>query len=319
MSYISPSKGSHESHVTEVEREAGDCQVIEGAGKEEGLEKSEEENVNTINISTESSPTEAGQDAAIKPRPSLPPRHTSLELRLGPRPKPVLPPVVRVLSEPRRAPVLRSRVFYGTEAPSRQVKGRKRSRSCDEEAVLATLDVGRRGRGRGRKVPLTVTRPVWVTRLEREWGVAMGGAREERGGGGGGTLSKGKRKGAIEGREVGGRDAEEERRSEGGNRVPCKSNQMLIDECLANPSPSATVAWQQLHSQAVNFDLQDLNVTLRNETPPTRPVPFLPELPPLGEILNQATRSCDDHVTISEPNSEIIFDFIDKILLAKFP
>ena len=45
-------------------------------------------------------------------------------------------------------------------------------------ATMETTEVG----GAGRRIPATVTRPLWKTRMERQCGVVVGGATEGRGG-----------------------------------------------------------------------------------------------------------------------------------------
>ena len=111
---------------------------------------------------------------------------STLHVPLEPRPnshtpKPVLRPEIQVLSKSCHSYV-RSSSFYGTVP--RKYMTYKRSHSVNGD----TIHPLRHSDGEGkRQLPLSVTRPMLFTRLEREWGVVMDGVGGEGGGASSGT------------------------------------------------------------------------------------------------------------------------------------
>ena len=253
--------------------------------------------VNGIDISTKGS---SDQNTPPMPKSVILAGHRRilLEQRLSSVPKPDLTPVEREFSTPRRFPSVRSEIFYGTENSGRS---RTHKRRCDseKEGVVVPLDIGGRGSKGKREIPSTLTRPVWVTGLERGWGVDLG----ERGGGGegkGGRNEGGREEVKVERRDrtsKGSLDEAQKRPVVKGETLPVECHQVTLEKCLAHPLTSTN----------------ELAVS----------IPFLPDLPPL---LDHSTKSCDGHVTSTLPNPSvhedkdgIVFDYIDRLLFKLFP
>ena len=187
IDYLSPTKdnksgcGQNESrdyHVTKNKGENGgqgkssnhrsrcgqnrshDCHVTENRFENGGLKK----HLSMANTKMIVSPRSLAHRIPLEPQSNS---HT---------PEPILPPVVRVLSDPRSTLSHRSDLFYGTEA----ARQRKRSRSTGSgdkgpgPSKRGPLRLQEGGQRDGmRELPSSVTRPMWVTRLDREWGVAF--------------------------------------------------------------------------------------------------------------------------------------------------
>ena len=143
--------------------------------------------------------------------------------------------------------------------------------------------------------------------MERQWGVVVGGATEGRGGVVVGRATEG-RGGVVVDRATEGRGgvvvggATEGERKERGSVAGRERGKSQSAKIKSSPKSG-----KQIH---IKECLQ--------QVPPTSSAHLVPELPPLSQILNNETKSCDGHVTSPTPKSgakkEIIFDFIDQIL-----
>lgn len=217
-------------------------------------------------------------------------------------PKPVLSPVIRVLSESRpSSSAHRSAVFYGTEPSSRRRDSRKHTRSANSD-IRVNSDLCpnvREGEEEGkRKLPSSVIRPMWVTGIEKKWGVVMNDVADkpERG----------------RGREIESEMTSVKINDEETNILPLvkkpRKDQRLLEDCVQQSSPSV-VTRRWLHHKIDTFDLtnqnlvsflthtmsqaQEMSLTAPNTTP------ISPTLHPTQSPLNHLAtipRSCDNHV-----------------------
>ena len=300
--------GSHDAHVTEDK--SLNAHVSED-GSHDAMEhderkSEEEENVmGVINTSTHNSPIRIEENNTKEQNLRTPKSVILAGHRHDSTPEPVMRPV----SLPRRIPSVRSEIFYGTEPRSRPRK------QCVSERDGA-LDI-RMGKGKGkREIPSTLTRPVRVTRLEREWGVVLD--KNGEGEGGGGKEECGREKGGREGggeggREGGGGEGVRKGGGEGvrkGGEIKAKANAAVSGES-SNEKPAATLP--------VKFDQLRIDKSLAEpSTSTTYPFLVLPVISPPSE-----DKSCDSHMTspLSTPmeNSDIIFDRMDRLLFKLFP
>ena len=362
VSYLSPIKkscdyqvaevamgrsGSHDPHVTDGRNGSHDSHMIEGVGEQKAVDgdSDSENSMETINNSTHTLPSEAAQTEtpllSVKSREGMAvdndeditvgdnhedvtarqsgdrgtplpskvvvsggQRHLVLDQKPGSKRKRIPPTLLRTLSKPWHLPPLRSKIFYGTETS--QSKMHRRSGPHGREAAFVPLDVGEGSNGGKRSIPATLSRPIWATRMEREWGVVldkMGGRGGENGGEG-----EGKERGEIRGGGGGGGKDKKEKSAKvvrkygldkGKKRLVVDDrtvpNQLKIDNCFTHPTTSGA-------SQAVP--------------------PFLPDLPPLREIVDFSPKSCDCHVLSSPPtpkSHDNVFDSIDRLLLKVLP
>ena len=286
VKYLSPRKESSDSHVTtertENETVSYDCHVIEGPEIGEKGTNKNKKGVHFENTSSENSPKKS-EPRTPKPCTAAIFRHTPSEPRTISYQKSVLDPVVRVLSEPRRYPSLRSDLFYGTEQ-----RHRKRSRSSG--MTTGASDTREEGCGARREIPSTVTRPLWETRMEREWGVVfVGGAN--------GEASK------TEGRD------------EAKNGV----SSVVRDTEVGTERKRGVIAAGKGEAKAHQFQIDRFLL-----------LPDVPELPPLSKVLKTPVpESHDSHLTSpssstphdggTEPKKEAIFDFLDKMIAKILP
>lgn len=347
--------GSHDPHVTDGRNGSHDSHMIEGVGEQKAVDgDSDSENaVETINNSTDNSqqsktartetpllPVKSREGMGVDnnedttvvdndedttavdndedvtaiqsgdrgtPQPSKVvvlggPRHLVLDQQKpGSKRKRIPPTLLRTLSKPRHLPPLRSEIFYGTETS--RSKMHRRSGPHGREAAFVPLDFRGGSNGGKRSIPATLSRPIWATRMEREWGVVLGEKggenggegkeREEIRGGGGGEDKKDKKEKSAKVVRKNGLDKGKKRLVVDNRKVP---NQLKVDNCFTRRTTSGA-------SQAVP--------------------PFLPDLPPLREIVDFSPKSCDCHVLSSSPptpkSHDNVFDSIDRLLFKVLP